>query len=278
MARKPWKKIRKQNQGRYQMLKPLIIFISVMLVLLIAALIIKEKFSVDTITVVGNEHYTDDEIVDFVVSKPYERNSIILYLKYNNKSIKDIPFVEQMDVSIESPTSVRITVYEKAVAGYVEYLGHYMYFDKDGVVVEGSSRTTPGIPFVTGLSFDHIVLYEKLPVENDNVFMMILTITQLLNKYEISTDRIYFDVNEKITLYFGDARVYLGSSDYIDEKINEMHLLLPKLEGYAGVLNMENYTGDTSVFSFTKDKEEESTDAGSEDELIDESAAVEENE
>lgn len=250
MARKPW------NKGRNLLLKRLIIFIFIMVVLLVAAIIVKEKFTISSITVVGNEHYTDDEIIDLVVTKPYERNSIILYLKYNNKSIKDIPFVEQMDVSIESPTSVKITVYEKAVAGYVEYLGHYMYFDKDGIVVEGSSRTTEGIPFVTGLVFDHMVLHEKLPVENEDVFMMILTITQLLNKYEITTDRIYFDINDKITLYFGDARVYLGSSAYIDEKINEMHLLLPKLEGHSGVLNMENYTGDTSVFSFTKDKEE----------------------
>ena len=30
------------------------------------------------------------------------------------------------------------SVYEKAVAGYVEYLDKYMYFDKDGTVVEAS--------------------------------------------------------------------------------------------------------------------------------------------
>ena len=241
-------------------LKVTVIFIAVVLLICGIALAINHFFSVTEITVSGNEHYTDEEIIDFIASKPYERNSIILFLKYNNKTIKDIPFIEQMDVTIESPTSVKITVYEKALAGYVEYLGHYMYFDKDGIVVEGSSEATPGIPFVTGLSFDHVVLYEKLPVENEEVFLQILTITQLLNKYEIATDRIFFDISGNITLYFGDARVYLGSDDYIDEKINEMHLLLPKLEGYSGVLDMENYTGDASVFSFTKDKEE-NTDA-----------------
>lgn len=262
-------------------LKKIILFLIVILLLCVALLVIKEAFSIKNITVTGNEHYTDEEIINFVASKPYEKNSIILFLKYNNKSIKDIPFVEQMDVAIESPTSVKITVYEKAIAGYVEYLGHYMYFDKDGIVVEGSLKTTPGIPFVTGLSFDHIVLYEKLPVENEDVFMMILTITQLLNKYEITTDRIYFDINDNITLYFGDARVYIGPSDHIDEKINEMHLLLPKLEGYSGVLNMENYTGDESVFSFSKDKEEspltEGESEGEETKANDENDSSEEN-
>lgn len=233
----------------------LLTLLTVILILSLGALGVKELCTIDDVSVVGNEHYTDEEIIDFIAAKPYEKNSIYLFLKYNNKTIKDIPFVEQMDVKILSPSSIKVTVYEKAIAGYVEYLGHYMYFDKDGIVVEGSQETTPGVPFVTGLSFDHMVLYEKLPVEDDSVFLMILSITQLLNKYGIATDRIYFDLNRNITLYFGDARVYLGTSDYIDEKINEMHLLLPKLEGFSGVLHMENYTGETGVFTFTKDEE-----------------------
>ena len=42
-----------------------------------------------------------------------------------------VPFVEKMDVSVVDPHTIKIEVYEKALAGYVEYLGHYMYFDKD---------------------------------------------------------------------------------------------------------------------------------------------------
>lgn len=238
------------------LLRTTVIFMICVVTLCILILLLKHFFTITDVTVTGNEHYSDDEIIDFVIQKPYEENSIFLYLKYNNKSVKDIPFVQQMDVEIESPTSVKIMVYEKALAGYVEYLGHYMYFDKDGIVVESSKIATPGIPFVTGLSFDHVVLYEKLPVEDDSIFMLILNITQLLNKYDISTDRIFFDINGEIILYFGNARVYLGTSDYIDEKINEMHLLLPKLEGYSGVLHMENYSGEEGVFSFEQDTDE----------------------
>jgi len=244
------------------LLKKVLIIATVVLLLALGMLGMQKIFTITDVEVVGNEHYSDEEIKDLIITKPYENNSIVLFLKYNNKTIKDIPFVEQMDVKILSPTSVKVTVYEKALAGYVEYLGHYMYFDKDGIVVEGSTMTTEGVPFVTGLSFDHMVLYEKLPVEDESVFLLVLNITQLLKKYEISTDRIYFDIDYNITLYFGDARVYLGSSDYIDEKINEMHLLLPKLEGFSGMLHMENYTGESGVFSFDKDDEkaEENTE------------------
>ncbi len=214
------------------------------------------NYLITSVTVTGNSHYTEDEIKDMVFTGRYSYNSLVLSALYRDKSIENIPFIEKMDVDIVSSNSVRINVYEKAIAGYVEYLGHYMYFDKDGIVVESSNREIEGIPFVTGLSYDHVVLHEPLPVKDPGVFMTILNVTQLLGKYEIETDRIAFDSEGKIMLYFGDARVSLGTDDFIDEKINEMHLLLPQLKGYSGVLHMENYVGEEVNFSFDMDKEE----------------------
>ena len=238
-----------------RIIKVLLTVVIIMLVLLGVAIFLWYEYSITNVTVSGNSHYTDDEIKDMVFTGPYSYNSLVLSLMYRNKSIEDIPFIEKMDVDIVNANSVRINVYEKAIAGYVEYLGHYMYFDKDGIVVESSGRVIDGIPFVTGLSYDHVVLHKPLPVKKASVFMTILNLTQLLGKYGISTDRIAFDSDGKITLYFGNARVSLGTDDYIDEKINEMHLLLPKLEGHSGTLHMENYVGEESNFSFDKDKD-----------------------
>lgn len=233
----------------------LIIVMLILILICIGILVVRDKFEVTMVDVSGNEHYSTGEIRDMVMEGPYGNNSIYLYLKYNNKSIDNIPFIEKMDVKIESPTHIRIDVYEKAVAGYIEYLGHYIYFDREGIAVESSTEVIEGIPFVTGLSFDHVVLHDKLPAENEAVFAKILSITQLLTKYDIPTDRIYFDNNEEITLYFGDVRVFIGTDEYIDEKINELSLLMPKLQGYKGVLHMENYKGEGGNFTLQKDEE-----------------------
>lgn len=243
------------SRPKSKVLKICIIFMILFVLICTGILVVKYKFTITSVDVVGNEHYSDEEIADLVMAGKYGHNSIYLYLKYHNKEADSIPFIEQMDVELLSPQSVKIQVYEKAVAGYVEYLGHYLYFDKDGIVVESSTDQMEGIPFVTGLSFDHIVLHEKLPIEDDNIFREILSITQLLTKYEISTDRIYFDVDKNITLYFGQVRIYLGTSDYIDEKINKLQdlLVLPELAGRSGVLHMENYTGEGGKFTFKAD-------------------------
>ena len=255
-----------------KVIRVLLTIVVIMGVLCGVAAFLWHNYSITSVTVTGNSHYTEEEIKDMVFNGPYLYNSLILSVIYRNKSIEDIPFIEKMDVDIVSANSVRINVYEKAVAGYVEYLGHYMYFDKDGIVVESSNRKIEGIPFVTGLSYDHVVLHEPLPVRDPSVFLTILNVTQLLGKYEITTDRIAFDSDSRITLYFGDARVSLGTDDYIDEKINEMHLLLPQLKGYSGVLHMENYVGEEVNFSFDKDREEEPEPEEAESEEAEEEA------
>ena len=162
------------------------------------ALVVVFVFRVQNISVEGNVHYTSEEIEAMVLTDRLSYNSLYLSLKYRNKEIRDIPFIETMSVRVDSPDSITIRVYEKSVAGYVEYMGRYMYFDRDGIVVESSETRTEGIPQVTGIRFDHVVLYEALPVKNTDIFQEILSITQMLSKHQITTDKIYFNESNEI--------------------------------------------------------------------------------
>lgn len=211
------------------------------------------NYEVTTVYVDGNIHYSNEEIMDMVMTGPYGNNSLYLSMKYKDMGVENVPFVEKMDVNILTPDTIRISVYEKALAGYVEYLGRYMYFDKDGIVVESSKDRTAGIPQVTGLEFGYVILNEPLPVENDAVFKQILNITQLLDKYELTADKIYFDSDYDLTLFFGGIRVTLGTGEDLDKKIMRLQYILPELEGKKGTLPMEKYTEDTKVIPFRPD-------------------------
>lgn len=214
---------------------------------------IVQNYTITTVYVEGNIHYTNEEIMEMVMGGRYGHNSLFLSMKYRDKGVDDIPFIQTMDVSIEAKDTVRITVYEKALAGYVSYLGRYVYFDKDGIVVETSEQKTAGIPQVTGLFFDHVILHEPLPVEKPEVFDEILNITQQLSKYSLVADKIYFDSNYQVTLIFGDAKVVIGDSQDIDEKIMTLQYLLPSLTGKSGTLDMREYSEDTTTYSFEQD-------------------------
>ena len=230
----------------------LLIGAAVCIVLAGALVFVQAQFHVETVSVEGNVHYTKEEIEQMVIKDRLSANSIYLSFKYRDKEILNIPFIEKMSVRVDSPNSITIRVYEKSVAGYVEYMGRYMYFDREGIVVESSETKTSGVPQVTGIDFDHVVLYEPLPVEDPAIFAEVLSITQMLSKYEIVTDKIFFNEENEITLYFGNVRARLGK-DNLEEKIMRLQQILPSLEGESGVVDMQNYSDDRKNVTFRKD-------------------------
>lgn len=199
------------------------------------------KYRIETVYVDGNVHYSDDEIREMIMGGVLGDNSLYLSHKYQNWEAKNIPFIDALTVDSLSPDTIKITVYEKALAGYVKYLDTFMYFDKDGYIVENSSVRTEGIPQITGLSFSYAVLGQPLPVEDARVFGDVLTITKLLTKYKLTADKIQFESGE-VTLHFANVRVALGSErSRLENKIMILPEFLKSLEGEKGVLHMETY-------------------------------------
>ena len=221
------------------------IILFLVMILIAAALwagnYVLKKYHVENVYVDGNLHYSDDEIKEMIMGGVLGENSLYLSYKYKNWEAKNIPFIDAITVENLSPETIKITVYEKALAGYVKYLDAYMYFDKDGYLIENSSVRTAGIPQITGLSFSYAVLGQPLPVEDERVFSDILTITKLLKKYELSADKIQFE-NGNIILHFGKVRIALGNErSRLENKIMNLPEFMKSLAGKNGVLHMETY-------------------------------------
>ncbi len=209
----------------------------------------------ENVIVEGNSLYTREEIMDYVMQGTLGDNSLYLSLKYRNKDVGNLPFVDVMNVEVLSPSSILITVYEKALAGYIAYMDSYMYFDKDGYVVE-CVRTPDiaGVPQIAGLSFPYMVLGELLPVKNEAVFDSVMELTKLLTKYELKADKIFFHSSGEITLYFGDIRAAFGDDvSQLENKMMRLPKILPSLAGKKGILRMETLTQDHTDITFQMD-------------------------
>ena len=117
------------------------------IVLLIAGiLVVMTQFKVESVQVTGNIHYTEEEIIQMVMGDNHSQNTLLLYLKYKLQPMEEIPFIEKIDVEYISNHVLTITVYEKALAGCIRFMDEYMYFDKDGVVLESSQEKMADIP------------------------------------------------------------------------------------------------------------------------------------
>ncbi len=234
--------------------KRAVILIAVCAVILAALAFIAVHWHVDAVRIQGGSRYSDEEIENIVMKGPLGRNSLYLSLRYRDRVISGVPFVDRIDIDIPDPHTIDIQVFEKALAGYIEFLGNNLYFDREGTVVEASSEKIEGIPQVTGLELDRLVLHEKLPVRDTSVFRRILGISQLMTKYSITADKIYFDSADNMTLYFGKVRVLMGQDVYTDEKMSNLSHIIPVLEGKEGSIDMSGYTPDSRYTTFTEKK------------------------
>lgn len=222
------------------------------IICLVAALVVAGYFlfRVNNITYEGNRHYSDEEMNNYIFGT--DTPNAVVYNIFGKKN-KQIPFIQKYEVETIWPDKMNVTIYEKAVVGYINYMGCNMYFDKDGTVVESSTRVLAGIPMISGLKFSSIVLGSKLDVGNSEIFGRILELTQAFDKYDITSDKIYFDSQGNVTLTIGSVRVMLGSCDNLTDTLFELKQIMPKLAGRKGTLHMEDFTEDKKSIIFEKD-------------------------
>lgn len=238
------------NSGKTK-IKVLLILVAVFIIA--GMIFLLQRIDDDDIVVVGNQKYTKEEMIDFIFDSKWDKNPYVLYIKTRRGKTKQIPFVDKYDVNITGFNNVTITVYEKKIIGYVNYMGNNMYFDKDGTVVESSTETIEGIPPVTGLEFENIILGKKLPVEDEQIFSLILDTTQALSKYEVFADKIYISKDKEVTLYLDNIQVQLGDGEDMDDKIRTVSDILPNLAGLKGVLDIKEYSESKNGYTFKKD-------------------------
>ncbi len=246
--------IREQRRRKKRRKIGLLVFLVLLLLIAIGTFIVINVFTVEHVVVEGNELYSPEQIQNMVLNDEYSWNSLYVDLKYRFLDVGDVPFVDTMEISLDDPHTVRISVYEKGILGsfYIDTLGQYAYFDKDGFVVETSSDVIEGVPKITGISCDTVVLYEKLPLENEAILNRLLSLTQILKKYDLSPENIHYDSAENPVLIYGSIEVVVGSDDYLTQKIARLSAILPQLSGLSGTLHLDTWTPDTTDIVFDR--------------------------
>ena len=253
------------------------LYILLILILLIAAgvFIVMNVFTVENVVVEGNELYSSTQIENMVLNDEYSWNSLYVDLKYRFVDIGEVPFVDTMEVSLDNPHTVHIKVYEKGMLGYlyINSIGQNAYFDKDGFVVETSTEVIDGVPKITGISCEEVVLYEKLQLENSDILRDLLNLTQTLKKYNLLPGEIQYDSNMEPVLYYGTIQVKIGSEDNLSQKVVRLSIILPQLDGLSGTLHLETWTPETTDIIWDRAEEQSETEEETTEEPSEEPSA-----
>jgi len=245
---------RRERKKREGLISGLVITGLGLLITLLAFIIL---FHTKEIKVTGNEYCTKNEIINWLHKDKLTANSLYTWLRYNYLDVEQLPLVEESEITLENPWTIQVRVYEKSIVGYLVNTGQYIYFDKDGMVIQISDKEpNPGIPKIEGIevALSSVKAHQQLPVEDKEIFTTIREVTREVENCELKPDRMLFE-KDMVTLGFGHVDVLLGQGN-MNEKIAQIAPILEKLEqryaeeGPCGTLHLENYSNSSKTISY----------------------------
>lgn len=246
-----------QKGDRKQMGRKKILGFAV-IVLLLGIFLFFFVCSVKTVEIIGNEYYSEDDIKGKLMTEVTDRNAVLFFLRYYMGKGNEVPFIQQTEVELKGCSSVTIRVYEKRMTGCIRNMNEYIYFDKDGTVMEVSKERFSDIPFFTGLKAKEYCLYEKLAVEDDSVFSIILSFSQLIERFKLPVDKVHISSINGVTMYSGNVKILFGKQKMYDAALAELNHMLPKvLElNQAGIIDMRDFKEGQATTVFKPEKKE----------------------
>ena len=226
------------------------IILGIIVFVLLGTGIYLSTYTLEEIEVVGCVFSSEEDVKTAVENAAKMNNTLYLYLQLRMHDIENVPFVSGTDIDFVSKNSVRVTVYEKKLAGCIRYMDSYVYFDNDGNVLESSYELKDGVPNIEGLEVSSWEVGHKLPIKNENRFNRILNITQLIEKYQLDIDDIHFTKDDEIIFTHGDIRIEMGDGSNLSVQMMNLGSILEGLEGKKGTLYMKDFSTSTSRASF----------------------------
>lgn len=193
-------------------------------------LFVYREFEIKEVTVTGSERYTSDEIRSYLIKDWSDKTVFLIYLKDRFSDEEEyIPFIESYEITVTGKNSINVKLYEKIVIGCAEVMGRYMYFDREGIVVESSKEWDGKVPVITGLMYDEIVLYQPLNIQKKELFEKILEISRLIDKYGLEVGVIDFNSLYEITLTISGNEFMLGKRENYDVQVSNIGNILSSI-------------------------------------------------
>ena len=190
-------------------------------------------FTVDSIEVQGNSHFTSEEIINIAHAVPGHN------LLYNpgSKTITDYleqnPYIKSASVLRKLPSTLVIVVEEREEAISFNYDDDYLIMDDEGILLK-KTRTEPKVTSVSGLVVTRLRLGDTVGTENQQMFSRLLRLVRAMkaaDMYFVSIDMTGYEEDMSVKAYIYDKLVV--KTDYeslvTNLKNGRLHKIVEKL-------------------------------------------------
>ena len=138
----------------------------------------------------------------------------------------------------------------------MKFSRHYIYFDKDGMVLKTTDEKIKDIPYFESDDVTDFTLYRTLSTGRAELLDQMLNLSGRLIYYKIDWDKAKFDTEGHAEIHSGKVTVKLGRRTDYDEVISILPDILKtaKDSGEKGTIDMTNYRAGSTII-FKKDGE-----------------------
>lgn len=199
------------------------VIVAVLILLAGAAFLFSPFFAVKNIRVENSERFATSDLCERIGLNQGD-NAILFNRSKAEDILRQDPYIKDARLVWEFPDTMVISLTERKVRAYVPYMGSYLYIDEEGRVLDVQSVYTEGLPLVKGLVFSGFQIGEVLQVENQESLQVMLQISQMIQKYNLTEFAVEVDVSNTSDIYatVNQVQVHLGTMDNMDQKIRTM--------------------------------------------------------
>lgn len=128
-----------------------------LLILFTVVLIMISALRLENVEIKNSTYYSDKKLESLYSIKPGYGNTVLTWLRLKYGSRPNVPFIDDLDIELSGFHTLKIKVYEKNIIGCIPYMGEYVCFDKDGVMVGSIAKRRDDIPVVEGIDYSSMV-------------------------------------------------------------------------------------------------------------------------
>jgi len=187
-------------------------------------------FTVDSIEVRGNKHYTAEEIINMGHAVPGRNLFYGLNKKETEEYLEQNPYIKSAKVSRKLPSTMVIKVTERKEKLAFRYDDDFLIMDGEGILLK-KTRNTPKTTLIEGIVVNKIKLGEKVGAEDNERLDKALELIRATSAADLYFVKIDMENESKIKAYIYDTLAVKTDYDTLMANLENgrLHLVVEKL-------------------------------------------------
>ena len=187
-------------------------------------------FTIDSIVVQGNSHFTAEEIINMGHATPGRNIIYKANIKETKEYLENNPYIKTAEIKRRLPSTLVIKVTERQERMAFKYDDDYLVMDEDGILLR-KTRNVPMTTIIQGVVVSKIKLGEQIGTENGKLLDRTIGLIKKMISSDLYFVRVDMSKEKTVSAYIYDTLVVKADYDTLMTNMENgrLHLVVEKL-------------------------------------------------